>query len=99
MRDCAETRGTDARPTKVKTTKAARIDGQDARSDFTNMREFPPSSKRVEPRNRILIRRDSIGRGEGTILKQTEIANRTKGHCSKLPAKTDGGKGGWEGLF
>src|ERR1700730_18097942 len=39
MRDCAETRGTDARPIKVKTTKAARIDGQSAQSDFTNMRE------------------------------------------------------------
>jgi hypothetical protein len=88
MRDCAEARGTDARPIKVKTTKAARIDGQDAQSDFTNMRDFPPSNKRVEPRNMILIRRDSIGRGGGTIWKLTEIANRTKGHCSKLPDRT-----------
>src|ERR1700676_1076648 len=88
MRDCPETRGTDTRPIKVKTTKAARIDGQDAQSDFTNMREFPPSSKRVEPRNMILIRRDSIGRGGGTIWKPTEIANRTKGQCSKLPGRT-----------
>jgi len=102
MRDCAETRGTDARPIKVKTTRAARIDGQDAQSDFTNMREFPPSIKRVEPRNMILIRQDSIERGGGTIWKPTEIANRTKGQCSKLSGRTawrQSRLGGGSGIF
>ena len=47
MRDCAETRGTDAKTIRVKTTKAARIDGQTVRWDFTNMREFPPQANEL----------------------------------------------------
>src|SRR5882672_7798082 len=45
MRYCAEARGTNARPSRGMTAEAARIDCQDARLNFTNMRELLPRWK------------------------------------------------------
>src|ERR1700674_1769428 len=60
MRYCAEARGTDARPSRGMTAKAARIDCQDAQGNFTNMRELLPRWKRVEPRDMVVSRRHSM---------------------------------------
>jgi len=40
MRYCAEARGTNARPSRGMTAKTARMECQDARWNFTNMREL-----------------------------------------------------------
>src|SRR5947207_14891940 len=56
MRYCAVALGTNARPTRGLTANAARIDCQDARWNFTRMRELLTCSKGVDPRHLVVNR-------------------------------------------